>query len=394
MKVMFLSLSDIPGATGQGTRVYGIARAVQAAGNEVTILTDVPSLRFGARKEDVDGISVVKGSWPRGPFHSLVLVFHTVMGLAIAKREKIDIIQSEEIVTAIAAVIIKRLTGVRHVADMHGPWADELATGPDIAKTSLLHGIGKGIESLVFRRADGVTVPNDQMVRPVGSAPEGSIVIPNGVDTTMFDPTLDGREAKEELGLQGSKVALMVTGWEDWADFETLLIAAPDIVRANPITKFLIVGGSKVQCERLRASVDERGLSGSFILAGQRGHDEIPRFIAASDVCLALYTDIPGRGSVTSSMKIFEYLCMRRPIVATRLGSIPPSFEGVLHFVEPKDPSDLARTIVRVLTEPTGAPTGPSFDIQSYSWKSIVHRLTDLYERISTGDGPEGGVSD
>jgi glycosyltransferase involved in cell wall biosynthesis len=391
MKVLFLSLSDIPGATGQGTRVYGIARAVQAAGNEVTILTNVPSLRFGVAAEDVDGITVLKGSWPRGPFHSLVLVFHTVMGLAIVRRENIDVVQTEEMLTAIAGVIIKRLTGVRHVADMHGPWAEEMATGPDIAKTRLLHGLGRWVESLVFRRADAITVPNDQMIRPVGSAPEGSTVIPNGVDTTLFDLSLDGSVAKKRLGLEGGKVALMVTGWEDWADLETLLRAAPDVIHACPGTKVLIVGGSRRQCERLMASIDERGLTGSFILVGQKSHIEIPQYIAASDVCLALYSDIPGKGSVTSSMKIFEYLCMHRPIIATRLGSIPMAFEGLISFVRPKDPSDLAATMVRILTEPARAPTGPGFDIQAYSWASIVNRLTDLYDRISIRNGPRSG---
>jgi len=386
MKVLFLSLSDIPGATGQGTRVYGIARAVQTLGNEVIILTNVPSLRFGIEAKDVDGITVLKGSWPRGLFHSFVLVFHTVMGLAIVGRENIDIIQSEDLLTAIAGVIIKRLTGVRHVADMHGPWAEELATGPDIAKTSLLHGLGVWVEALVFRRADGVTVPNDQMVKPNGSAPEGSIIIPNGVDTTLFDPSLDGGEVRRMLGLEGSRVVLMVTGWEDWADFETLIKAAPDVVRSFPLTKFIIVGGTNKQCENLKASIDERGLTGNFILAGQIGHGEIPSYIAASDVCLALYSDIPGKGSVTSSMKIFEYLCMHRPIVATRFGSIPPAFEGIIRYVRPKDPSDLARTVVSVLAAPTGTPTDSGFDIQAYSWRSIARRLTDLYDRISVVD--------
>ena len=71
-------------------------------------------------------------------------------------------------------------------------------------------------------------------------------------------------------------------------------------------------GNDKFNLEKLASSL---GLQNDVIFTGQVSYFDMPDFIAASDVCLC---PVPPLAiyKVSSPTKLFEYMAMRKPVVA------------------------------------------------------------------------------
>ena len=76
-------------------------------------------------------------------------------------------------------------------------------------------------------------------------------------------------------------------------------------------------GRSSQDIERL---IKENGLTDRFTLTGGVPHSDIPKYIAAMDIGIAPYCcKEPFHGS---PMKIFEYMAMGKPVIASAQGQI------------------------------------------------------------------------
>lgn len=140
-------------------------------------------------------------------------------------------------------------------------------------------------------------------------------------------------------------------------DYETLVRAAREVLRAAPGVRFLIAAdtaGTEAQRMRFRGLqtlLDETGTRDLFVFAGFQ--PDMSWFYAAIDA-LALSSHFEGLGTV-----LMEAIAHRKPIVATAVGGIPEAIldgkTGLL--APPRSPEIFARQLVRVLREPELART-------------------------------------
>lgn len=162
------------------------------------------------------------------------------------------------------------------------------------------------------------------------------------------------------------------------------LIRAMALVRAEvPAARLVLVGrgwgeaGEAAENE-LRALVAELGLEQAVIFAGYR------RDVAE----LYLDFDVSVQASLNDNLGgTVESLLMARPTVATRVGGLVDSVidgeTGIL--VEPDDPADLARGILRALRDPAEArrlgAAGRKRMLEGFTLRTTAAGLAQIYRR-------------
>lgn len=142
-------------------------------------------------------------------------------------------------------------------------------------------------------------------------------VIENGVDIEKFRP-VDKLEARRVLGLPpDKKIVISIGGLVERKGFHRVLSVLPEIKKAVPDVMYLIVGGASVEGDyehALRKMVRGLNLEEDVVFAGPRPHDELYRWLSASDLfCLA--TSNEGWANV-----FLEAFACGLPVVTTRVG--------------------------------------------------------------------------
>jgi glycosyltransferase involved in cell wall biosynthesis len=158
-------------------------------------------------------------------------------------------------------------------------------------------------------------------------------------------------EVRREFGLAKDAPVIGAIGRMVWQKgFEYLIQAIPDIVRDVPDTKFLLVGDGPLR-ESIEALGKELRVKDNMIFTGFRR--DIRKILSAVDLLVipSLFEGFP--------MITLEGMAMAKPIVATNIDGITEQItDGVNGFlVPPKDPSALAKAVIRVLNDRKTART-------------------------------------
>ena len=105
-----------------------------------------------------------------------------------------------------------------------------------------------------------------------------------GVDTAKFNPSLRSEQLRQELDTSDSQpLVISIRNLAPLYNVEALVRAIPLVLKEVPQAKFLIAGGGpqKNYLEKLSQSL---GTKDSVRFVGQIPHDELPRYLASSEV--------------------------------------------------------------------------------------------------------------
>lgn len=143
-----------------------------------------------------------------------------------------------------------------------------------------------------------------------------SVIWRSGVDEKLFDPTLSGDAIRAAHGLEDQLVmlfhgSLTLTRGLDLIPPTLALLAEKRISDVKAV--FL---GEGPALEPLQAQIADLGVADQVLFIPSVPHDEVARYVAAADVGLDPLPDNPWWNH-SSSMKIYEYLQMGKPILAT-----------------------------------------------------------------------------
>ena len=208
-------------------------------------------------------------------------------------------------------------------------------------------------------------------------------VIHNGIDLEEFNLDVDAGAKKKELGIDlSSKIVGMVGRLDHQKGHRFFLQAMPEIVKAVPDVKFLIVGDGP-----LRGKLEELGrefkVERQVIFTGSRR--DIPELISIMDV-FVLPSISEGFGNV-----LLEAMAMGKPVVASRVGGIPeivtPGLNGLL--VEPARPSEMASSVLKLLKDPGEAKrlgeAGREKVKKIFTAETMAKKIEAVYNEIIKG---------
>lgn len=191
---------------------------------------------------------------------------------------------------------------------------------------------------VILSRLPDAVVANSQAGRQFhwrrGYRPKKFLVIPNGIDTSVFRPDADARvELRGELAIpEDAPVAAMIARVDPVKDHGTFLAAlekCPDVVG-------------------LAAGEGTEKLPGLSNLRRLGARADVPRILAASDLLVS--TSI----SEGFPNAILEGLACGLPVVATDAGDSALLVGDCGEIVPVRDPSALAAGIGRLLSLPPG----------------------------------------
>ncbi len=265
-------------------------------------------------------------------------------------------------------------------------FAAKIANVPVLIRTRHLSApIPKHFLNFVYRMPDA-TITTGESIRTMmvdENRLDGRKIfsIPTGVMLDRFRPEISGANIRRELLIEnGTRVVTIVAVLRSWKRHEVFLEASRIVLSIMPSTVFLVVGDGPRR-SNVQKRIKELGLESSVIMTGYR--EDIPETLAASDVCVL--TSESAEGVPQAAL---QYLAMKKPVVATNIGSIPevikPEETGLL--VEANDPEAVAAGILRLLQDDNLAMTfgtnGRSLVKKHYDYEKMLDRTIDLYAGI------------
>ena len=259
-----------------------------------------------------------------------------------------------------------------------GHWGSGLRHGP----------LAERIERLNLDAADLIVVVSqasrDELIaRGVGA--DKILVNPNGVDADRYTPGIDATALRQRMGFQDAQVVGFIGTFGRWHGAEVLVEAFARIrgTEGTAPLRLLLIGDGQTRqaCEQLAR---ERGVADRVVFTGLVPQAEGPQWLAACDVLVAPHVPNPdGSAFFGSPTKLFEYMAMGRPIVASRLGQIG---ELLVHgetawLVEPGDPQALADGLLATLRNPAlarkMAQRARSQAVEQHTWLAHSRRIVE-----------------
>lgn len=242
----------------------------------------------------------------------------------------------------------------------------------------------------VCQRATGLVAISGGVaedLRALGAAPERVTVEHDGVALERFTDVPPMVQARAELGLAENAPTVVYAGsLLPWKGVDVLLGAA----RRLPATRFLVVGGSPEEVERLRGSVE---VPANARLTGFRPPEEVRRYLAAADAAVVPNRSTPAiSAKYTSPLKVFEAMATGTPVVASDLPSMRDIVEHGTSawLVPPDDPDALARELSIVLADANlriRLMTNARKVVARHSWSGRARRLVRWMAERSSAAG-------
>ncbi|WP_433782272.1 glycosyltransferase family 4 protein [Actinomycetospora sp. CA-101289] len=272
-----------------------------------------------------------------------------VAGHAAARRYRLVQVHSLPDVLVLVG-LVPRLLGARVLLDLQECMPEFFATkfgvGPGHPVVRLL----ARLEQRAVRLADHVVTPTTQM-RAVfvgrGADPGRITTVMDGADPAVFDPDAAGRG----VAPAGTFVLISHGTVEEHYGLDTV-VRAVALLRAETPAVHLAVYGDGADRDRLRGLAHELRVADRVAFSsGFVPVDELVAALAGADAGVVAMRRDPFR-DVALPGKIFDFVAMRLPVIASRTRSVEETFGDAVALFEAGDAEDLARTVRGLARDP------------------------------------------
>lgn len=381
-----------PDAGGMNVYVRELSRELGKLGVSVDVFTRRHDPADPEVLELADGVRLVHlaagepEEAPKTDIYRYLPEFVRSLG-AFADREgsTYDLLHSHYWLSAAAAERVRDQLGVPHVATFHTLGAVKNRARPAEKEPPLR----LKTEREAVRGADAVIAftveEKENLITLYGARPHRVRVIRCGVDLDLFHP-LDHEEALSAIGVADRARTLLFVGRIQAFKGIDILLRAVAALSNHDDLRLLIVGGdSKAEDEvaRLRSLSAELGLAGKTTFFGAVGHEKMPLFYSAADICV-----VPSYHE-SFGLVALEAMACGTPVVASRVGGLATTvIDGETgYLVGELSPEAFAGSLdVLLRDEAARRRMGQAARAwaMGYGWAAVAREVLGLYEELVT----------
>ena len=224
-------------------------------------------------------------------------------------------------------------------------------------------------EEQMIQKADCVVVTSDHLARFVGRH-RAADMVRNAGDVAYFSrPPADiyRPRSRPVIGYYGAIA--------DWFDIDLVLYCA----RKHPEWQVVLIGASE------GADVSEVRRMPNIALLGEKPYGELTRYLYAFDVCIIPFK-LVELTKATNPVKVYEYLCAGKPVVAVDLPELRLLPKGLVHLA--RTHAAFEGKIVAALKE-----AGPEPARQRRTWASSQSWAVRARQFVGVADRQSPKVS-
>ena len=412
MRFLILTQYYPPEVGAAQLRLAAMARALQAAGHEVEVVTALPNYPNGrisdgyrgriASTEMVDGVRVRRtwlipatGSGMKRMLNYLSVTAASLPAGASMRRPDVVFVESPPPTLAVTGWAMAKRWNATMVLNISDLWPDS-AVQLGLLRDGVVARAAGRLERWAYRHADFVTAVTEgirsTLMDRKGVPPSKVLFLPNGVDSELFAPLPRDEALAQRLGLAGQSVFLAAGSMTFGAGMDVLVEAARRLA-GQPVT-FLLVGGGSER-ERIMRLVKESGLESIRFLEAQPA-TEIAGLHSIAVAGLMTLLDSPLFEG-TRPARVLATMACGKPVVYSGAGEgariIADADAGVV--VAPQDPDALAAAVLEIVDHPERAAAlganGRRYVERELSWDRLVGAwLEELSARRATAGRVDG----
>jgi glycosyltransferase involved in cell wall biosynthesis len=235
------------------------------------------------------------------------------------------------------------------------------------------------IECKNMKNADKIISINEglrEYTIRMGAKKERTEVVPGGVELDFFNK-IDTNIVREKYGIKDDEIILFFMGL--LYRFSGLIEVAKDLEKLNDNKIKLLILGKGDLWEDLQNIKKKNGMDKRIIMEGWKPYEEIPKYLAAADICLlpAQKNDIMMN---IVPIKIYEYMAMGKPVIATKLPGMMKEFgegNGVVFVDQPYDVILKVKEMCSVNSTKVEGNKARKF-VEPFRWESITKDFESL----------------
>ncbi len=371
MKILYLSTDgiDLAGKSGGAVHICSFVRALSDIGHKVSVVcscanspaslqTDLHARVYPAPRTPWNHslshvIAAGNRALGRPTRHNpdAVRLLHNFTFLKVAahvaRELDPDFIYERYTLWGLAGLRLAKARSIPLVLEVNAPLAYEQKryraglTCPPLAGW---------VERRIWREADlvvGVSESLRRQLQRAGVVPARIRVLPNAVDTRLFQPDLDGGLVRRRFELDGRFVIGFVGAFRPWHGLDLLLEGFEQLYREDSSMHLLLVGDGPLR-PHFEEEVRRMKLQHAVTFTGEVAHKDVPHHLTAMDVAIASYPAVED--FYYSPLKLFEYMAAGRAVIASRIGQVAEAIvDGVTGLLfEPGDRAGLVNCIRRL----------------------------------------------
>lgn len=246
------------------------------------------------------------------------------------------------------------------------------------------------IEKFNFEMADLIIGNAESMedeLHAMGVDKNKILIVPNGVDENRYSPNIDGNGIRKKMGYIDSDIIVTFVGtFGPWHGTDILAKTIDAVCEKNPNVKYLFIGDG-IKMNIVRSIVDSSKYKQKVNFLGVVSQLETNQYLAASNILVSPQVPNPdGTPFFGSPTKLFEYMAMGKPIVASNLDQIGRILvhEKTAILTTPGDVNSLSFAILDLAQNPEKCQLlGKNARIECVDKYTWTQHLKIIYKKIN-----------
>ena len=354
---------------------YPGAKAFEVIGN-----IKVYRFRYFIRKfEKLAGSGGILPTLKKNKLYYLVIPFFMAANFfalrKLVKKHRPDVIHAHWVIPqGLIAALARKMYKVPFLVTAHGG---------DIF--GLRGRFATAVKRFTLKKADKITVVSSAIKNEILTTlvPNLKIkIVSMGVDSKHFSPDKKDDSIKARYKIDGPFL-LFVGRLTEKKGVRYLIEAMPAVLKEFQKVRLLIIGSGVLQ-EDLKALTKKLGLEGNIVFVGQIPNSELPKYYATADIFIG--PSVIAKGGDTEGLGItFVEAAMSGSVpIASDVGGISDVIEDGTtgFFVEPQKSSQIADKIITLLKDETLLSRirtqARKKMISKFDWKIISDKYTEL----------------